>query len=401
MYLRTVEEHRELFCTKKGEQECNLSKDEVTGLRSLQKRLKSGDIVIMKTDKSSKFAVTDQDNYLRLGEEHVSKDREIGRVEIREREKTLNSHSAMFIKMWNIGENSNHGQRVRDSKITHSSNVATMSLLLKDHKKDLKTRPVVSGNESNTVGLSNMASEVAESVANCKSDPYEVISTEDLLHRIHECNLMLEKNREDKLLAGEEITNGDKLVLIGYDAVALFPSLQSVRTGQIARNQVEKSEIIIEGADYMEMCRYAVVNRDKITGELGSLERLLPRRRKSGWKVPGMQNPEIKGKAKNTQITWVFPDATPTELEKRRLHGIVVEIVIRTLFENFVYTFGGKNYLQLEGGPIGCRITMAVSRLVMQEWADQYRVILERASLNIWLYGMVVTLMTGDRGHLS
>ena len=120
------------------------------------------------------------------------------RTEIREREKTLNSHSSMFIKMWGIGENWGHEARIRESKITHSENIATMSLLLKDHKKELKTRPVVAGNESNTLGLSNMASEVIESIANCKSDPYEVISTEDLLAKIHECNLMVAKNRSEQ-----------------------------------------------------------------------------------------------------------------------------------------------------------------------------------------------------------
>ena len=228
---------------------------------------------------------------------------------------------------------------------------------------------------------------MVESVANCKSNPYEVISTEDLLARVHECNLMVERKRRGKLEAGEPLTDEDLLVMIGFDAIALFPSLKSARTGQIARRQVEKSEITFEGADYMEMSRYAALNREKITGELGTLERLLPRRRKVGWKVPGMQNPEIKGKEKNTQITWVFPDRTPTEQEKKKLHGIVIEIVIRTLFDNFVYTFGGENYLQLEGGPIGCRITMAVSRLVMQDWAVHYRLILERSALTIWLYG--------------
>ena len=48
-----------------------------------------------------------------------------------------------------------------------------------------------------------------------------------------------------------------------------------------------------------------------------------------------------------------------------------------------MYEFGGETFLQMEGGPIGSRVTMAASRLVMQEWSEGYLDILERSGMRV------------------
>ena len=58
------------------------------------------------------------------------------------------------------------------------------------------------------------------------------------------------------------------------------------------------------------------------------------------------------------------------------------------IFENFCYQFGGKAYHQQQGGPIGARVTMCASRMVMQHWAREYTGILLQAGLRL-------PLMTG------
>ena len=55
-----------------------------------------------------------------------------------------------------------------------------------------------------------------------------------------------------------------------------------------------------------------------------------------------------------------------------------------------MYTFGGEIFVQMFGGPIGARITMAVSRLVMQEWKDQYNKILQESNIIEYLSGLCV-----------
>ena len=84
------------------------------------------------------------------------------------------------------------------------------------------------------------------------------------------------------------------------------------------------------------------------------------------------------------QKTWQFPDNfKPTERERRVLVAKVARIVIHVLWNNFCYEFGGEIYLQRSGGPIGARITMACSRLVMQEWSENYSKILEASKVEV------------------
>ena len=47
-------------------------------------------------------------------------------------------------------------------------------------------------------------------------------------------------------------------------------------------------------------------------------------------------------------------------------------------------------YLQRSGGPIGARLTMACSRVVMMDWGEEYTRILKEAGLTITLFKIYV-----------
>ena len=66
------------------------------------KRLK--EIIIMLTDKSGKFAVSDVESYIEMGAVHTSKDTEVGDETVRKIQKMYNGHSSMWLKMANVGE---------------------------------------------------------------------------------------------------------------------------------------------------------------------------------------------------------------------------------------------------------------------------------------------------------
>jgi hypothetical protein len=135
---------------------------------------------------------------------------------------------------------------------------------------------------------------------------------------------------------------------------------------------------------------YVRVNRD-LTGDLKGLLRLLPWRRKSGGTAPGMKNAGINSKNEDAVDTqWVFPDTVPTDMEKRELLARMAEIGVRAIWRHFVYTFGGKLYLQRSGGPIGARVTMAVARIVMNNFGRKYRLILEAGGLSNFLSSVYV-----------
>ena len=50
MHSRVSEEYRQKFCDEKGKQEINLTKEEIRGIRKLEKRKQAGEIVIIMTD---------------------------------------------------------------------------------------------------------------------------------------------------------------------------------------------------------------------------------------------------------------------------------------------------------------------------------------------------------------
>ena len=83
-----------------------------------------------------------------------------------------------------------------------------------------------------------MLSEVVESVANGVSNPYEVISSEDMLSRIEKCNGKIADMRQEILDVDSNIEWDwrKNYVLIGSDVVSLFPSLTAENT---ATDQLE------------------------------------------------------------------------------------------------------------------------------------------------------------------
>ena len=445
------EEYIRKNTTKNGEQRSNLTKTEQQGLKSLQKRIKNEEILIMKTDKSSKFVVTTPEEYVKMGEEHTKKDEEIEIREVKEMEKIINNHTIAWSLMWNSGENHDHVDRIVKSKVTRSGNQANLSLLYKDHKEGHKTRPVASGNESFNLGLSNGVSEVMEAVTKGMSNPYSVISSEDMMARLSGYNKKIEKKYEEwmvtksiKLCCREcsiiektcnqheefrnEIERLEKLedwegikdlvkttleskccqevmyreiakdcnlcgkglkkedvtmCLIGSDVVALYPSLSPRNTGEIVKNRIEKSNVKFEGFDEKKGLTYIRMNEDR-AGNIEELEHLLPKRVSNKGSTPTMAG--VTGKW-NPEKQWEFSEQEINNQIRMKIIATVTMIALVTLFENFSYKFGGKNYKQKSGGPIGVRATGAASNLIMEDWAEEFLKILENSGLWVAMAG--------------
>ena len=202
LHQKISEEYRQKFCDDKGRQENNLTKEETRGLKKLEKRKQEGEIVVIMTDKSSKLCVMKRSDYLLLGEVHVGKDSVIGREELIKRERILNNHSLSWCKMWNTGENHQHEDRVRQSKVCNSENRAELYLSYKDHKKEPgKTRPIATGCTSNTLALSTSVSTLIESLANSEENNFEAMG--DLLCNANqvdkEVEMMRIENKRKKL----------------------------------------------------------------------------------------------------------------------------------------------------------------------------------------------------------
>ena len=166
---------------RRNQESKNLTAKERRGLRKLKKRIGEGEIICIKTDKSGKLTIMEREAYLKMGEEDSRKDKRISWEEIKGIEKDINAQTRMWAKIINAGESHNHLSRIINSKMIKSEIAASKYMMFKDHKKGGAWRPVVSGCSSNTLGLSNLLSDIIESVCQSIENPFEVISSEDLL----------------------------------------------------------------------------------------------------------------------------------------------------------------------------------------------------------------------------
>ena len=175
-----------------------------------------------------------------------------------------------------------------------------------------------------------------------------------------------------------------EMTLIGSDVVALFPSITAEKTSKIVRKEIENSEIKFEGMDTERARAYIVINIED-TENLEEIEHLLPKRKSKTGIKPTMTS---IGRSWKPRDQWEFPEVELTNRETSIIVGVVVEIALKVLFNNFTYKFGGKFFHQKDGGPIGVRATGAAAQLVMESWARDYRSILEKS-------GLLVSLMAG------
>ena len=262
--------------------------------------------------------------------------------------------------------------------------------MYKDHKREGGWRPVVSGCNSHTLGLSNLLSEVIESLCISIENPYEVISSTDMLSRIEKFNRWVEKERE---VRGKDWDWRSDYVLIGSDVQALFPSLSASKTSKIIRKQVEKTKMEWSNLDEDWIRLYIHLNRHLCT-EIEHIEHLLPNRRKGRrGREAGMgsiEGKERKIRGNKVDSNWTWPEVRLDKTDIRNLVAVALEIAINYFFTNFVYSFGGESYVQGFGGPIGARLTMAISRLVMQAWYEEFKEILDMSNIEELLSGIYV-----------
>ena len=171
----------------------NLDKDLRDGVKSLKKRSKDGELVITETDKSGKFCVFSMEEYMKAGEVHTRNDEKIDEKELKKVQNTLNATCSMFLKVFRVGENSDHVERHRTNHINQSVNPSAMRLTLKDHKglENIKTRPLC-GPGMNT-NLSNLLSDILEAIANNMPQTWEQCSTESVLGKVDKHNKLVDE----------------------------------------------------------------------------------------------------------------------------------------------------------------------------------------------------------------
>ena len=347
------------------------------------KRVRQREIVVCSTDKTGKLTVCSLETYKEMGMKHVEGDKEIDREDVKRVQSQLNQHVSMWLRFSGAGDQWGQEDRFRRTMINHSECVPPLSLLVKDHKTWAKgdlppTRPVVSGNASMGVHLNNILSEVVEGLADKMEGSTELLSGEDFLSKVDKHNEAVEGDIKEGGVGKED------LILIGTDAVCLFPSLDAEECAKLVAEEYRGSSYDMRITDWREVMRYLKLTlpRSRLLKE--GLGRLIPWRKYKYGKEPGLQSATARGKeVKEEEEQFVFPDVEPTKWETNVMISLALEVGIKASFKLHTYTFGGKIYMQLKGGPIGARLTVAVSRVVMELWRRRVRLSLTEAGLKL------------------
>jgi hypothetical protein len=154
-------------------------------------------IVTRKTNKMSHKKIMDLETYTQAGMKHASKDEVISLDHVRDNQHELNCQVSMILKIFRVGSTWGHGDRARGNMLCSSEMICNMYILFKDHKgwhwglgTDPPGRPIASGNGGQNIHMSELTSEIIESVVTAYKGGVEIISTEDMLAKWDALNQM-------------------------------------------------------------------------------------------------------------------------------------------------------------------------------------------------------------------
>ena len=201
-------------------------------------------------------------------------------------------------------------------------------------------------------------------------------STEDFMSRVDSANEKLAR----------EWTPGEEVGLLGFDVKNLFGSMSARQTAKVVRDAYIGSELKVEGVDYESAAMYVRYGYSDAEIRAQKLTRVVPVRRYTRGRAPGVTSAEsLHADHTRQEEKWVFPKVEYTETERRHLIGAVLEIAVRTVWENSCYSFGGRYYHQQQGGPTGRRITMAAARIIVgYNIGKEVTDMLQSADIKVW-----------------
>ena len=228
-----------------------------------------------------------------------------------------------------------------------------------------KTRPVCLCSSSMNGRPSEILSDILVPVGRERGKYVESESTEESLYNLEKAN---ETVREWK-----EKGEGIDLVIGSMDVEALYPSLQIERTAVAMGQMMEETSVEYKNIDFDTATRFIASNASEADIWKWGMGKYIPRRRHKQGSRPGPTTAELGVKRKYDSLgeeivgesKWVVKRKILTEKEKRKVLGKIVEIGTRLVFRNHVYQWGGRFYIQKEGGSIGLRLTGVAAKLTL------------------------------------
>ena len=95
------------------------------------------------------------------------------------------------------------------------------------------------------------------------------------------------------------------------------------------------------------------------------------------------------------------PERSPTLEEEREMVALALEIAVKVAVGNHLYSFNGSVRLQLQGSPIGNRLSGALAKVYMLWWCQAFLKVLAAAMVSIPYFSLYLLLFYVDDTILS
>ena len=172
----------------------------------------------------------------------------------------------------------------------------------------------------------------------------------------------------------------ENLCISGADVVSLFPSLKNIEAGRLARHAILNSNVKFDNINYLMALRYInLVGGRELLSKAG-LGHLAPT-----WNGKREDLTTVGGKKSKDGKNWIDSKREIMDSEKRKVVAMVVKILVNLIMSSHVYCFGGKFYLQADGGPICLRSTACLAALIMSLWDIAWQKLIEWENLDVHL----------------
>ena len=173
------------------------------------------------------------------------------------------------------------------------------------------------------------------------------------------------------------------MLLIGADAVSLYPNLRKKETAEIVADEYLKCDLEVSGLKWKEMARYVILNSTEDEQKRWNVKQYMPVRKHKTGTRPSMTS--MEGAKPVNENQWQFTEVEPGRSGEKLLLAACLRIGITVLFETHCYSFAGHDYLQSDGGPIGLRFTSCIARIRMNNWANNVQRILSECKVKVYL----------------
>ena len=308
----------------------NLTKTQEAGLKDLENLVKENHIVT-KTDKSGRQCLLTENEYIQVGQQHVSRDPVKSRKEMEKNEDILNCHAIQFCRLLGVCDGNNCARRLKSALMNQNTYPPSLYFTIKDHKQmvagePLPARPVCGATRAHNAQLGFMLVKVLDGVSDilAKQHDYESCDTQDTLAAME--SKVNNQNTRD-------------LVIFSTDVKSLYPSLDAKQCVAIITKLVKESRLVIEGINWDQAALYLAVTltSDKVQ-EFG-LQEVVPTWKKAGGRgrPPGITTKEVRGplqEEKDWERSLFFPPIRrATEDEKKLILSLCVEQGLLAAFE--------------------------------------------------------------------